>query len=508
MCAAIQRARERRRKLHVFVDQQGLFDISDKMPLISSSLGNFAEDSLSELLNQKAFSRITLRDYREGVANERFSSGEKALLALALARCLMDFFDEELELASYSWKPERIYFPRSSYAHASSRVLYISLRPKLSGPKSPDLLKGVEPGNPVLLSFARLLLEIDSGEEIPMEIHPESRANVSKWAEMCAFVHEAEREGFSNYLRAVEGCLYLHLALPRSQNQATSSAASEVLRKVIYEQIVRNLELVVNPQSSKRRRRDSASELPQTKKLSISQPPDTDSREVLLVSPEITAAPIPSPLRRQFVSCNRPDSSTQPPKLAIRQNIELPTEIQKRLLCVKDSSEDTVVIEQQLVSMKSVEELEEAFSFSLYDEQGEENASNRPKAKTYFDRLERIKRRFIRPLAHKPTDKLPARLRQAIKIAIIDSGIDMTDPLVMGGALRIREKRNWTDSDPENWHDTYGHGTHVARLVIKVAPAAEIYIARVSTQKQIDANDTHLIAAVWSSFTTRKLEQD
>ncbi|KAK4867782.1 hypothetical protein LT330_006665 [Penicillium expansum] len=280
ICAAIQRARGRGRKLYAFVDERGLFDISDKMPPTLSSLDKFTAESLGELLDQQAFRRITPRDYLEGATKEKFGSREKATLALALARCLMDFFDEDLELASYSWKPESIFFIRSSGAHASNRVPYISLRPKPSGYQAPDLLKTVGPGNPVLLSFARLLLEIDNGEHIPMDIHPESKANISKWGEMCAFVNVAEREGSGNYLKAVEGCLYLHMALPKSHDQTTASA-SEVLRKVIYDQVVRNLELMVNPHSSKRKRRDSVSRLPLAKKLKISSPPDMDSYEVL-----------------------------------------------------------------------------------------------------------------------------------------------------------------------------------------------------------------------------------
>ncbi|KAJ6099085.1 hypothetical protein N7467_000620 [Penicillium canescens] len=251
------------------------------MPPILSSLDKFAAESLGELLDQKAFIRITPQDYLKGAAIEKVSSREKATLALSLARCLMDFFDEDLELASYSWKPETIYFLRSAGTHASSRVLYISLRPNFSSSRYPDLLRTVGPGNPVLLSFARLLLEIDNGEKIPMTIHPESRANVSTWGQMCDFVNVAGREGNSNYLQAVEGCLYLHMALPKIQGQPTGPAASEVLRKAIYEQIVRNLELMVNPQSLKRKRSDSFSEPPQEKKLSISSPADIESPGML-----------------------------------------------------------------------------------------------------------------------------------------------------------------------------------------------------------------------------------
>ncbi|KAK2799725.1 hypothetical protein FQN50_008373 [Emmonsiellopsis sp. PD_5] len=255
ICAAIQRAREKSRKLYLFVDQQGLVDISDKMPPVLASLGTFTMESLSDLLDRKAFNRITPRDYLEGTTVDKFGSRDKAVLALALARSLMDFFDEGFELALYSWQPECVYFVRSSDAHTGDRVLYISLKPRLSGSEPSDLLRTVEPGNPVLLSFARLLLEIENGEKIPMEVHSESKYNLPKWAQMCAFVNMVEREASGSYLQAVEGCLYLHMALSRYTSEAAGAAAGDILRKAIYERIVRNLELTVNPQITKRNRR-------------------------------------------------------------------------------------------------------------------------------------------------------------------------------------------------------------------------------------------------------------
>ncbi|KAL2859987.1 5'-methylthioadenosine/S-adenosylhomocysteine nucleosidase family protein [Aspergillus lucknowensis] len=244
ICDAIHRAQANGKVLHIVVDQQGLFDITDKMPAVMSSV------------------------------DKEISSREKALLALSLARCLMDFFNQDLELGLYSWKPESLYFLRFSGTQPGHRALYISLKPKESAAESSGSFYGVGPGNPVLLSFAKLLLEIDSGDTIPIEIQPESKANLSKWAEMCDFVSVAEREGSANYLKAVEGCLYLHMALPKFLDQEGSPVTDQILRKAIYEQVVRNLELMANPETSKRKRRDSVSDLPLSKKLSLAPPFD------------------------------------------------------------------------------------------------------------------------------------------------------------------------------------------------------------------------------------------
>jgi hypothetical protein len=242
------------------------------MPAVMSSVDKLSVETLAQLFDQKAFTRITARDYLSGTAKEKFSSREKALLALSLARCLMDFFNQDLELGLYSWKPESLYFLRRLGASTSNRALYISLKPKEPGTEGPASLGGVGPGNPVLLAFAKLLLEIDSGDIIPIQIQPDSKANLSKWAEMCDFVSVAEREGSANYLKAVEGCLYLHMALPSLLDQEGAPVTDHILRKVIYEQVVRNIELMAKPETSKRKRRDSVSDLPISKKLSLAIP--------------------------------------------------------------------------------------------------------------------------------------------------------------------------------------------------------------------------------------------
>ncbi|KAL4734587.1 hypothetical protein BDV11DRAFT_197964 [Aspergillus similis] len=280
ICAAIQRARDQRRSIHLFVYKDGLFDISDTMPTTPLSAAHYTIETLQQLLDKKALTRITPGDYLLGHVEEKLSSREKAVLALGLARCLLEFFDADVDLASHSWKPEYVFFLRPKQGHGRDRILYISLKPietDLAGTKSTQPNGAVGPGNPVLLSFARLLLEIENGEMIPMEIHPQSQANILTWAEMCDVVERVERDGGGNYLRAVEGCLYLHMALRKFQTKAADLPLSECLRKTIYDQIVRNLEVHVNPQSFKRKRRDSVSDLPISKKLSFSSPtPDSN----------------------------------------------------------------------------------------------------------------------------------------------------------------------------------------------------------------------------------------
>lgn len=89
-----------------------------------------------------------------------------------------------------------------------------------------------------------------------------------------------------------------------------------------------------------------------------------------------------------------------------------------------------------------------------------------------------------------------------MKIAVLDTGIDMDHPdfkkprsKVSARKLtarskspgepnqedRIKGRRNFCDDrvDESDVEDTDGHGTHVAAVILRLAPRAELFIARV-----------------------------
>ncbi|KAH6997701.1 peptidase S8/S53 domain-containing protein [Ilyonectria sp. MPI-CAGE-AT-0026] len=87
-----------------------------------------------------------------------------------------------------------------------------------------------------------------------------------------------------------------------------------------------------------------------------------------------------------------------------------------------------------------------------------------------------------------------------IRIAVLDTGIDPTDNMIKAAmkssnmkSPRIISKRSWVGSD-ENCNDTYGHGTHVTRLLLQMAPAAEIYVAKITDNKNVHPEDMLRIA--------------
>jgi hypothetical protein len=64
---------------------------------------------------------------------------------------------------------------------------------------------------------------------------------------------------------------------------------------------------------------------------------------------------------------------------------------------------------------------------------------------------------------------------EKIRVAVLDSGVDMSHPLLAPHLSRIREVKDWTGQPG----DRVSHGTFVAALVLSVAPNAEIYVAKV-----------------------------
>ncbi|KAL7784115.1 hypothetical protein V8C37DRAFT_363567 [Trichoderma ceciliae] len=172
----------------------------------------------------------------------------------------MNFFDKSLEYAFCNWDAESIFFmlPRSNGEHA---WWYILLRPHSPGFKHPNIHDKISPGNPVLLSFAKLLIEIINGERVPMDVDMQNiDKNVGNWAQMCGYVEEARQDGNSFYLQAVEGCLYLHMHLKSSDDSQANYSTAIATREAINEQIVRNLEMELHPKRWKRERQESFSD--------------------------------------------------------------------------------------------------------------------------------------------------------------------------------------------------------------------------------------------------------
>jgi len=98
-------------------------------------------------------------------------------------------------------------------------------------------------------------------------------------------------------------------------------------------------------------------------------------------------------------------------------------------------------------------------------------------------------------LAETQAGMQPPKSSERIRIAVLDTGVDLADTLIKTVKSRITEMRSWVGS-PEDCSDNYGHGTHVARLLVKMAPTAEIFVAKITNGKNIEPENMSRIAKV------------
>ncbi|KAI8663494.1 hypothetical protein NCS57_00950600 [Fusarium keratoplasticum] len=128
-----------------------------------------------------------------------------------------------------------------------------------------------------------------------------------------------------------------------------------------------------------------------------------------------------------------------------------------------------------------------------YDEPEEKS----PHEKKFWANMAKFTDNYISTLQN-PTlsDDVNPWRRQKVRIAVIDSGVREEDAEIVAANAneQIQGYRNFTSSDPNNCEDQIGHGTMVTRLLLTVAPEAEVYIAKISNQKIMPKNQVHRIA--------------
>jgi subtilisin family serine protease len=80
-----------------------------------------------------------------------------------------------------------------------------------------------------------------------------------------------------------------------------------------------------------------------------------------------------------------------------------------------------------------------------------------------------------------------------VKIAILDTGVDLRHE-----AFEPNSVKNWKSFLDNNtaMEDSYGHGTFTAALVHKIAPNAELFIARVCLDNILDEHGAKRVAEV------------
>jgi len=101
-------------------------------------------------------------------------------------------------------------------------------------------------------------------------------------------------------------------------------------------------------------------------------------------------------------------------------------------------------------------------------------------------------------------------LTEPVRIAILDSGLDPENPFLIEDQQldnpRIKEARSFVHgTEPHDIRDEIGHGTHALGLLLKVAPCAEIYVAKIAQRETLDPNTYDDIAKARLSLYQSRL---
>jgi Subtilase family len=113
--------------------------------------------------------------------------------------------------------------------------------------------------------------------------------------------------------------------------------------------------------------------------------------------------------------------------------------------------------------------------------------------------------KLLKTHVHSVLNKRRKDRDRRVRIAILDTGVDATHPEIR--AARDKEKlvsfiSPSVLSQPDPFDpdaDTHGHGTHVASVLMRTAPDAVVYVARVADQQgRVDYD--HVVEVCTSSL--------
>lgn len=235
ICADLQQHAGQGKALMLLIEKYGLFGAWAGTN--GSALGpGQSRQSLDQLILKGAFKPLDLNTLFNGAPPATFDAQDKRTLAVKLGYCLMDFFDADVS-------SNRIYFLDSSNPGVNKDFPYLAFGSRV--PVTADAYNNFEVGHPTLLSFAKLLLEIDFGQSINLDIKPQNSQNRGVWVELLTRVDLLAQERNDSYLQAIRGCLVVHEKIAkalRSRKIKSQDAADATVRKKLYKEVIRKLE--------------------------------------------------------------------------------------------------------------------------------------------------------------------------------------------------------------------------------------------------------------------------
>ncbi|KAL7784841.1 hypothetical protein V8C37DRAFT_342878 [Trichoderma ceciliae] len=251
ICADLKQHTGQGKALMLRIENYGLFGAW--VDPASPGAGPSSKESLDQLIKKGAFKPLDLKTLIDGASPAKFSTKDKRTLAVKLGYCLMDFFDADLT-------SKRIYFLDSSKSGPKKEFPYLAFGSRLPATADPYSFRM---GHPALLSFAKLLLEIDFGQNLELDISLHNSQNQATWAKLLSYVDCLEEDRSDSYLQAIRGCLLVHRKIAgrlRSRGLDGKGADSRI-RKILFKEVVHKLELGLAesiPRPARKRQRSAS----------------------------------------------------------------------------------------------------------------------------------------------------------------------------------------------------------------------------------------------------------
>lgn len=247
ICMNLRQQTGRGKALVLHIEDNERFELSDTA---SNSIASTAVSSLNESLDQLILKGV-FRSFNPNISNEilpaRASIKDRRELAVKLGFCLMNFFDAD-------FASKRIYI--------RDRLPYLAFVSDI--PVSTNL-ENFRMGHPALLSFAKLLLELDFGQSIEIEISANLQGNEQAWCQLMSRIEHLEQERSDSYVEAIRGCFMVPYMISKAlrSRRNKSKDVDSIIRRHLYKEIVYKLKLGYDQSNfvstRKRQRPDSPS---------------------------------------------------------------------------------------------------------------------------------------------------------------------------------------------------------------------------------------------------------
>lgn len=389
-----------------------------------------------------------------------FGMNDKAVLALSLARCFVHLWGTNWLIDP--WTADNIHFLASSDEIRNPHHPFVHCSLNTTGPSTQSRARQS------LFSFAQLLLEIETGTRIDVDI---SSADEDEFEDTIADILESrgDRFGRREYNAAVAGCFHVFALVNKQRNSASGTPDElSIMRKAIYDAIIEPLEQNFNQ--------------------------------------------IPNPAKALYVKRLHLGQKGGSYGLAsFHQQREPPG--RRGSPHVGDTAaffdgETLATYDEYVLSLCSSpnqDVLNGEGPFRLT----ELRFRRVVRATRFFDSMDLFHTQFIQPKATSSNGL------KRVKIAILDTGIEVENSSLQGVLDNIKHSRkdsgfrdwrkspiravqSFTTSPDSSEKDIVGHGTHVAWLTLKTAPDVDLYIAKVSCGKQFDDTAAVVKAINWA----------